>query len=73
MCLSSSHLGGGRKGHGENRDKEGRERGEGRGKEGSKTRNRERICHGLPVSLKVMGKLLGVGVEAGMKENKAWN
>lgn len=48
---------------------------EGRGEErrGVKTRNRERICHGLPVSLKVMGKLLGVGVEAGMKENKAWN
>lgn len=38
-----------------------------------KSRARERICPGLPVSLKVMGKLFSVGVEAGMKEDKAWN
>lgn len=73
MCLSSLHLGGRGKGHGERREEEGGKEGRGKERRGVKSRARERICPGLPVSLKVMGKLFSVGVRAGMKEDKAWN
>lgn len=69
MCLSSLHLGGRGKGHGEKREEEGR----GKERRGVKSRAREKVCPGLPVSLKVVGKLFSVGEEAGMKEDKAWN